>query len=79
MPITNVLPIATPALNVTGLVILHLNVEVPAPDLPRIQGNLTGFVVEAENPEVEVSLHYDKSTKQQRYLNLQPKLMTSMT
>ena len=36
--------------------------------LPKIQGNSTGFVVEAEHPGVEDLLPEDKSRKQQRFL-----------
>ena len=47
--------ITQPASNVTELVIIHLNAGPPlaVPILPKIQGNLTGFMVEAEHLVVE--------------------------
>ena len=48
-----------------------LNVELTVPTLPKIQGNLTGFMVEPEHPRVEDSLLEDKSMK--------PSLTTNLT
>ena len=76
MPRTNALLIESPASNVIGLVIIHLCAEA-VPILPRIHGNLTGFMVEAEHPGVEDLLLEDKSMKQQRYLK--PSLMRNLT
>ena len=59
MPRTNALLIESLASNVIGLVIWHQCAE-SVPVLPRIQGNLTGFMVEAEHPRVEDLLLEDK-------------------
>ena len=75
MPRTNALLIKLLASNVIGLVISHQCAEA-VPVLPRIQGNLTGFVVEAEPPKVEDLLLKDKSMKQLKCLK--PKLMTNL-
>ena len=40
----------SPASNVTELVIIRLNADPAVPILPKIQGNLPGFMVEAEHP-----------------------------
>ena len=45
--------------------------------LPKTQGNLTGYVVEAEHLVVEDSLQEDRSMKQLR--SLKPSLMTNLT
>ena len=47
---------------------MHLCADPAVPILPKIQGNLLGFVVEAEHPMVEDSLLEDKSMEQQRSL-----------
>ena len=47
-----------------GLAIRHQCAEA-GPILPRTQGNLTGFMVEAEHPRVKDLLLEDKSMKQQ--------------
>ena len=47
---------------------MHLCADLAVPVLPKIQGNLTGFMVEAEHPRVEDLLPEDKSMKQQRFL-----------
>ena len=41
----NALLIESPASNVKGLVIMPLRADPAVPVLPKIQGNLTGFVV----------------------------------
>ena len=43
----------SPASNVIGLVIIVLCADLAVSILPKIQDNLTGFVVEAEHPRVE--------------------------
>ena len=53
IPSTNAQLIMSPVSNVTRLVIMLLNVELTVPTLPKTQGNLTGFVVEADHPMVE--------------------------
>ena len=58
----NVLLIMLLASNVIGLV-TFLQCAEAVPVLPRIQGNLTGFVAEAEHPRVEDLLQEDKSMK----------------
>ena len=62
------------ASNVTELVTIHLNAGPPiaVPILPKIQGNLTGFMVEAEHFVVEDSLQEDRSMKQLRSLTPSP-------
>ena len=55
MPRTSALLIELLASNVIGLATSHQCAEA-VPVLPRIQGNLTGFMVEAEHLEVEDSL-----------------------
>ena len=50
------------------MVITPLYADVVVPVLPKIQGNLAGFVVEVEHSMVEDSLLEDKSMKQQRFL-----------
>ena len=65
------------ASDVTELVFVCLCADPAVPVLPRIQGNSTDFVVEAEHPEVEDSLHEDRSMKQLR--SLKPNLMTNLT
>ena len=54
--------IESPASNVTELVIICLNADlaVAVAILPKIQGNLPGFMVEAEYPMVEDLLQEDK-------------------
>ena len=76
MPRTNALLIESPTSNVIGLVITHLCAEA-VPILPRIQGNLTGFVLEAKHPGVENLLPEGKSMKQQKCLK--PSLMRNLT
>ena len=39
-----------------------LNVELTVPILLKIQGNLTGFVVEVGHPVIEDLLHEGRST-----------------
>ena len=56
---------------------MHLCADPAVPVLPKIQGNLTGFVVEVEHPGVEDLLLEDKSMKQQRFLK--PSLMRNLT
>ena len=56
---------------------MPLCADPAVPVLPRIQGNLPGFVVEAEHITVEDSLLEDKSMKQQRFLK--PSLMRNPT
>ena len=67
-----------PASNVTELVIIHLNAGPPIAILilPKIKGNLTGFLVEAEHLMVKDTLQ-DRSMKQLR--SLKPSLMTNLT
>ena len=77
MPGINALLTGSPASNVTELVILHQCATVPV--LPRIQGNLTGFVIEVGHPRVKDLLQDDKSMKQQRCQTLQLKLTRNMT
>ena len=43
---------------------MPLCADPAVPVLPKIQDNLTGFVVEVEHPVVEDLLPEDKSTKQ---------------
>ena len=75
---TNARLIDSPALNATELVIMPLNAELTAVQiLPKIQGNLPGFVVEADHPGVEDFLQEDKLTKQLR--SLKPSLMRNLT
>ena len=75
---TNARLIESPASNATELVIMPLNAELTAvPTLPKIQGNLLGFVVEADHPGVEDLLQEDKLTKQLR--SLKPSLMRNPT
>ena len=51
IPKTDAQLIESLASNATELVIMPLNAELTAvPTLPKIQGNLPGFVVEAEHP-----------------------------
>ena len=47
---------------------MPLCADPAVPILPKIQNNLTGFVVEAEHPRLEDLLLEDKSMKQQRFL-----------
>ena len=54
-----------------------LNVELTVPILLKIQGNLTGFMVEADHPVGEDLLQEGKSMKQLR--SLKPSLMTNLT
>ena len=57
---------------------MPLSVDPTAvPILPKIQGNLPGFMIEAEQPMVEDLLQEDKSMKQQR--SLKPSLMRNLT
>ena len=57
MPKTDARLIDQLASNVTDLVIIHLNAGLTAvPTLPKIQGNLPGFVVEADHRMAEDSL-----------------------
>ena len=57
---------------------MPLNAElITVPVLPKIQGNSTGFMVEAEQPKVEDSLQGDRSMKQLR--SLKPSLMINLT
>ena len=53
-----------------------LNADPAVPVLPKIQGNLPGFVVEAEHPVVEDLHQEDKSMKQQR--SLRPSLTRNL-
>ena len=55
---------------------MHLNADPAVPVIPKIQGNLPGFMVEAEHPVVEDLLQEDKSMKQQR--SLKPSLMRNL-
>ena len=55
---------------------MPLNADPVVPILPKIQGNLPGFVVEVEHPVVEVSLQENKSMKQLR--SLKPNLMRNL-
>ena len=48
---------------------LNADPAVAVPILPKIQGNLSGFVVEAEHPMVKDLLQEDKLMKQQRSLS----------
>ena len=48
--------------------IMLLNVELTVPILLKIQGNLTGFMVEADHLGVEDSLQKGRSMKQLRFL-----------
>ena len=77
IPRTNALLIESPVSNVIGLVIMPRCADPAIPVLPKIQGNLPGFVVEADHPVVEDSLLEDKSTKQQR--SLKPNLMRNLS
>ena len=43
---------------------MHLCADLAVPVLPKLQDNLTGFVVEAEHPGVEDLLLEEKSMKQ---------------
>ena len=45
---------------------LNADLAVAVPILPKIQGSLPGFVVEAEHPMVEDSLQEGKLMKQLR-------------
>ena len=56
---------------------MPLNADPAVPILPKIPGNLPGFVVEAEHPVVEDLLQEDKSLKQLR--SLKPSLMRNLT
>ena len=56
---------------------MPLCADPAVPILPKIQGNLPSFMVEAEHPGVEDSLLEDKSMKQQRFLK--PSLMRNLT
>ena len=56
---------------------MPLCADPAVPVLLKIQGNLPGFVVEAEHPRVEDSLLEDKSMKQQR--SLKPSLTRNLT
>ena len=77
IPRTNAQLIESPASNVTELVIMLLNVELTVPILLKIQGNLTGFMIEAEHLMVEDSLQEGRSMKQLR--SLKPSQMTNLT
>ena len=63
--------------NVTELAITQMNADPAVQILPKIQGNLTGFMVEVEHPVVEDLLQGDKLMKQLR--SLKPSLMTYLT
>ena len=56
---------------------MQMNADPAVPILPKIQGNLQGFMVEAEHTMVEDSLLGDKSMKQPR--SLKPSLMRNLT
>ena len=78
IPRTNAQLIKSPASSVTELVITLLNAElITVPTLPKIQGNLTGFVVEVDHPMVEDSLQEGRSMKQLR--SFKPSLTTNLT
>ena len=62
--------------NVTKLVIMPLCTGPAVPVLHKIQGNSTGFMVEAEHPGVEDSLQENKLMKQLR--SLSPRLMRNL-
>ena len=66
----------SPASNVTELVITRMNADPAVPILLKIQGNLPGFVVEAEHPMVENLLLEGKSMKQLR--SLKPSLTRNL-
>ena len=66
----------SPASNVTELVIMPLNAEPAIPTVPKIQGNLPGFMEEAEHPVVEDSLQEGKLMKQLR--SLKPSLIRNL-
>ena len=74
---TNAWLFESPASNLTEFVIMQMNAEPAVPILPKIQGNLPGFVVEAEHPMVEDLLQGDKLMKQLRFLK--PSLMRNLT
>ena len=56
---------------------MQLNTDPAVPILTKIQGNLPGFVVEAEHPVVEDLLQGDKLMKQLR--SLKPNLTRNLT
>ena len=56
---------------------LNADPAIAIPILLKIQGNLPGFVVEAEHPVVEGSLLEGKSMKKLR--SLKPSLMRNLT
>ena len=56
---------------------MNADLAVTVPILPKIQGNLPGFVVEAEHPVVEDLLQGDNLMKQLR--SLKPSLMRNLT
>ena len=56
---------------------MPLNPDLAVPVLPKIQGNLPGFVVEAEHPMVEDLLLEGKSMKQLKFLK--PSLTRNLT
>ena len=55
---------------------LSADPAIAVPILPKIQGNLPGFVVEAEHPVAEDLLLEGKSMKQLR--SLKPSLMRNL-
>ena len=55
---------------------LNADPATAVPILPKIQGNLPGFMVEAEHPMVEDLLQEDKSMKQLR--SLKPSLTRNL-
>ena len=56
---------------------MQMNADPAVPILPKIQGNLSGFLVEAEHLMVEDLLQEDKFMKQLR--SLEPCLMRNLT
>ena len=55
---------------------LNADPAIAVPILPKTQGSLPGFVVEAEHPVVEDLLLEDKSMKQLK--SLKPSLMRNL-
>ena len=68
IPRTNAWLINQLASNVTELAIIHLSADLATavPIITKIQGNLPGFMVEAEHPVVADSPQEDKLMKQLR-------------